>query len=131
MRLKFVALTSLITAIVAAVLSFLVVRSLNSYGGRLLSGEIRGFEPTAIALSVAILAMGSVVAAILVYRRTSRKRKTQAATAAIAVPILAILTMYALWWLFPLPPITYSPPIRSPSAPASKHQLQTECAHPV
>lgn len=107
MRLRFLALTSLTTAIVAALLTFLVVRSLDGYWGRLLFGEIPGFSPTVIAFSLAFFALASVVAAILVYRRTSRKRKTQAAITAVAVLVLSIATMYALGWLFPPAPLVY------------------------
>ena len=107
MRLKFVALTSLITAIIAAVLSFLVLRIVDGYTGRVLSANVPHARRTVIALSLIVPVIGSLVAAILVYRRTSRKRKTQAAITAGMVIVLSIVTMYSMDWLFPAVPVVF------------------------
>lgn len=107
MRLRLVALTSLVTAIVGAGLSFVLVRTLDGYWGRLVASEIPAGNSIGIGLAVALLMTCPVLASMFVYRHTARKRKTQAVMTGLASLALSVIASYLLGWLFPPPPLVY------------------------
>jgi len=107
MRFKLVLLTSLISALIGAAVSFISERALHRYWVRLVTPWSPSNVKIALLLTFMPIVLSALLAGIFVYRHTSRRRKTQAVLTTIVVLVLSILILYQINWLFPPPPILY------------------------
>lgn len=133
MRWKLLVLVSIVAALIASATWFLLIFLFFNGSESILplNGEL---WPLSLILPFLLT---TTFAAFFVYRHTSRKRKTQAAITVLAVLTLTALMCFAVLGLlrtrqanFTVPVLLWAP-TQSPSAPASAHQSQIECAHPT
>jgi len=135
MRWKLLVLVSLVTALIASAIWFLLITVFFNGSSSVL--QINGdFWPLTTILPFLLALLGGV----FVYRHTSRRRKTQAAITVLAAATLTALVCFTVTSLlrqraaiscFPRRVRLASAPTQSLSAPASAHQSQIEHAHPT
>src|ERR1051326_3117052 len=101
MRLKLVVLSSVLAAIVAAGLSFILIRILDGYWGRLITSQLVRQHSIDIVVLVTPIIVSNLVSGLFVYRHTARKRKTQVLITVTVGLLLSIVMLSTLGWLFP------------------------------
>ena len=106
MRLRFLLLSSVISSIIGAGISFATGRFLDSHWAQLILPTL--FQRRlGVAIVLAPLLLVAVLTSVIVYRHTSRVRRTQAVLAAVIVIVLSLLACYLIGWFFPPRPLHY------------------------